>query len=262
MGDAGTKLVMLIPAIIFLLVALVEIIRPRRALRFGRLRRWTTGLILFAGNRATAWLLAWIIAIPAAAFWAQKSAIGLFNQIALPIWAEILGTFLLLDFAMWLQHLLTHKLPLLWCLHKVHHADPDIDISTAIRFHPAEIAFSIFWKSGWVILLGVAAPIALAFEAWLAANAAFNHGNIELPRRLDRIVRRFLVTPDMHLVHHSTALPEQQSNYGFALSIWDRLFKTYLAQSAKGRDQQPIGLTEMQDERPTRPGFSLKLPLT
>lgn len=262
MADMGTKLVALMPALVFVLVALFEMLRPRRGLRFGRFRRWTTSLILLVCNRATVWLLAWVVAVPVAAFWAEKNSIGLFNQIALPLWAEWLGAFLLLDFAMWLQHLLTHKAPLLWRLHKVHHADPDIDVSTAIRFHPGEIAFSALWKAGWVMLLGVAAPIIIAFEAWLAANAAFNHGNIELPRWLDRIVRLFLVTPDMHLAHHSTALREQQSNYGFALTIWDHLFGTYLNESEKSRDLQPIGLSEMQDERPTHAGFSLILPLT
>lgn len=262
MGDMGTKLVALTPAIVFVLVALFEMIRPRRALRFGRFRRWTTSLILFASNRATVWLLAWIIAVPVAAFWAEQNGIGLFHQIALPSWAEWLGAFLLLDFTMWLQHLLTHKVPLLWRLHKVHHADPDIDVSTAIRFHPGEIAFSVLWKTGWVLLLGVSAPIIIAFEAWLAANAAFNHGNIELPRWLDRIVQLFLVTPDMHLVHHSVIMREQQSNYGFALTIWDRLFGTYLTASEKGRGLQSIGLADMQDARPTHAGISLKLPLT
>lgn len=262
MSDAGAKLVAILPALVFALIAILEFIRPRRELRFGRLRRWTTGLILFASNRVTVWLIAWIIAVPAVALWAEAEGIGLFNQWALPFWAEILGAFLLLDFAMWLQHLLTHKVPLLWRLHKVHHADPDIDVSTAIRFHPGEIAFSILWKIGWVLLLGVSAPDIIAFEAWLAANAAFNHGNIALPRWLDRLIRLFLVTPDMHLVHHSTALKEQQSNYGFALTIWDQLFGTYCAESDKGRDYQPIGISEMQDKRPTHTGFSLKLPLT
>lgn len=262
MDDMGTKLVALMPAIVFVLVALFEMIRPRRVLRFGRFRRWTTSLILFASNRATVWLLAWIIAVPIAAFWSEQNGIGLFHQIALPSWVEWLGAFLLLDFAMWLQHLLTHKVPMLWRLHKVHHADPDIDVSTAIRFHPGEIAFSVLWKAGWVMLLGVAAPVIIAFEAWLAANAAFNHGNIELPRWLDRTVRLFLVTPDMHLVHHSVIMREQQSNYGFALTIWDRLFGTYVDESENGRDLQSIGLADMQDARPSHAGISLKLPLT
>lgn len=258
----GTKLVALIPALAFVLIALIETMRPRRALRFGRLRRWSTSLVLFASNRATVWLLAWIIAVPVVALWADASDIGLFNQFALPLWAEWLGAFLLLDFAMWLQHLLTHKIPVLWRFHKVHHADPDIDVSTAIRFHPGEIAFSVLWKTGWVLLLGVSAPIIIAFEAWLAANAAFNHGNIELPRWMDRIVRLFLVTPDLHLVHHSVIMREQQRNYGFALTVWDRLFRTYVNESENGRNLQSVGLAEMQDQRPTFTGVSLKLPLT
>lgn len=262
MNDASAKLVAIFPALAFALVILIEAEWPRRALRFGRLHRWTTSVLLFASNRATVWLLAWIIAVPAVALWAEKSSIGLFNLIALPLWAEILAAFLLLDFAMWLQHLLTHKLPFLWRFHKVHHADPDIDVSTAIRFHPGEIAFSVLWKSCWVLLLGVQATTILAFEAWLAANAAFNHGNIELPSRVDRMIRPFLVTPDMHLVHHSTELHEQQRNYGFALTLWDRLCGSYLAESANGRDRQAIGVADMQDGRPTRAGFSLKLPLT
>lgn len=262
MNDASAKLVAIFPALAFALVFLIEAVRPRRALRFGRLHRWTTSVLLFASNRAAVGLLAWIIAVPAVALWVEKSSIGLFNLIALPLWAEILAAFLLLDFAMWLQHLLTHKLPFLWRFHKVHHADPDIDVSTAIRFHPGEIAFSVLWKSCWVLLLGISAPVILTFEAWLAANAAFNHGNIELPRRVDRMIRPFLVTPDMHLVHHSTELYEQQRNYGFALTLWDRMFRSYLAESAKGRDRQAIGVVDMQDGRPIHAGFSLKLPLT
>ncbi|HEX4873975.1 MAG TPA: sterol desaturase family protein [Sphingorhabdus sp.] len=262
MGEMDTKLVALLPAMVFVLIALLEIVRPRRELRFGRFRRWTTSLILFLSNRVTIWLLAWVIAVPVAAHWAEKIGIGLFNQIALPLWAEWLAAFLLLDFAMWLQHVLTHKIPLLWRLHKVHHADPDIDVTTSIRFHPGEIAFSVAWKSVWVLLLGVSAPVIVAFEAWLAANAAFNHGNVELPRWFDRLIRHILVTPDMHLVHHSVIKREQQSNYGFALTVWDRLFRTYRAESDSGRTQQCVGLSETRDERPTHAGFSLKLPLT
>jgi sterol desaturase/sphingolipid hydroxylase (fatty acid hydroxylase superfamily) len=262
MGDRTAILITLLPALIFALVALFEIARPRRRLRFGRLQRWRTGLALLVTSRIATWLLAWVVAIPAAAFWAGSQGVGLFNMTVLPLWAEVLASFILLDFAMWLQHLLTHKVPVLWRLHKVHHADPDLDVSTAIRFHPGEIVFSVFWKVGWVLVLGVSAPIIVAFELWLAANAMFNHGNIELPRGLDRMLRRALVTPDMHLIHHSVLLKEQQNNYGFALTIWDRVFGTYASESALGREQQAIGLTESQDSRPISVGYSLKLPLT
>ena len=262
MGDRTAILITLLAALIFALVALLEIARPRRTLRFGRVARWRTGLLLVATSRATIWLLAWIIAVPAVALWAGSRGIGAFNVVALPLWAEVLTSFVLLDFAMWLQHLLTHKVPVLWRLHKVHHADPDLDVSTAIRFHPGEIVFSVLWKAGWVILLGVSAPVIVAFELWLVANAIFNHGNIDLPRGLDRFLRRFLVTPDMHLVHHSVLVREQQSNYGFALTLWDRLFGTYTTESSLGRERQAIGLIELQDTRATAIGYSLKLPVT
>jgi sterol desaturase/sphingolipid hydroxylase (fatty acid hydroxylase superfamily) len=262
MGDQSALLITLLPALIFALVALFEIARPRRTLRFGRVARWRTGLLLAVTGRAALWFLAWIVAVPAVAIWAGSRGIGAFNVMELPLWAEILASFVLFDFAMWLQHLLTHKVPVLWRLHIVHHADPDMDVSTAIRFHPGEIMFSVFWKASWVLLLGVSAPIIIAFEIWLAANALFNHGNLELPRRMDRFLRRFLVTPDMHLVHHGVLVPEQQSNYGFALTLWDRLFQTYRIESSQGRENQAVGLIDLQDSRATEIGYSLKLPVT
>jgi sterol desaturase/sphingolipid hydroxylase (fatty acid hydroxylase superfamily) len=251
-----------LPVIVFALMALAELLRPRRALVLGRFPRWVTAALFFGANRATVWMLAWIIAIPTAAAWAEASGFGVLNQLGWPLWAEIVAAFILLDLAMWVQHLATHKIPFLWRMHKVHHADRDLDISTAVRFHPFEIVVSTLWKALCVALLGVPALVALAFEAWLGANALFNHGNIDLPRWLDRIVRPFLVTPDTHLVHHSTDVREQQSNYGFALTIWDRLFGTYSAESAAGRDAQPIGLAEAQDERPGGFLWSARLPLT
>lgn len=262
MAEAGLLPLMLGPAALFALAALAECIWPRRKLRFGRARRWSTVALLFVSNRAAIAFLSLLMTLPAAALWAEGQAIGLLRMIDLPTWAEIAIAFVLLDFAMWLQHVLMHRIPLLWRMHKVHHADPDLDVSTAIRFHPFEITLSLVWKAGWVIALGAPAIVILAFEAWLAANAAFNHGNIELPRTLDRWLRRLLVTPDMHLVHHSTAIREQQSNYGFALSLWDRLFGTYIGEAEKGRDGQAIGLAELQDARPTQIMYSLRLPLT
>lgn len=263
MTEAGLLLPLLLgPASIFALAALAELIWPRRVLRFGRAWRWSTGALLFVGNRATIRLLSLLVTLPAAALWAESEGIGLLRLVDLPIWVEVGLAFVLLDFAMWLQHLLMHRVPILWRMHKVHHADPDLDVSTAIRFHPFEIAVSLLWKAAWVILLGAPAFVILAFEAWLTANAAFNHGNIELPPRLDRWLRRLLVTPDMHLVHHSTEINEQQSNYGFALSLWDRLFGTYAIESKNGRDRQAIGLAELQDSQPTRILHALRLPLT
>lgn len=251
-----------LPVLIFAAMALAELVRPRRALVLGRMQRWTTHALLFVANRLTAWLLARLVAVPLVALWASEQGYGVLNAVALPIWAETLIAFVVLDFAMWVQHLATHKIPLLWRMHMVHHVDRDLDVSTAIRFHPFEIIVSTLWKALCVVVLGVPALVFLAFEAWLGANALFNHSNVELPRRLDRAIRPFLVTPDLHLVHHSTAVGEQQSNYGFALTIWDRLFGTYKDESATGRDAQSIGISEYPDERPAQIGFSLKLPLT
>jgi sterol desaturase/sphingolipid hydroxylase (fatty acid hydroxylase superfamily) len=247
---------------VFAAVALLEWVRPRRALLLGKAKRWTTHALFFLANNVIGRLLAFLIAIPMAAIWSATHSFGLFHRIDLPWWVEAAALFVLLDFAVWLQHLALHKVPLLWRMHKVHHADRDLDVTTALRFHPFELIVSTLYKSAWVALLGAPLAVALAFEAWLNANALFNHGNLRLPGWLDRAVRPFLVTPDMHLVHHSTLTGEQQRNYGFALTVWDRLFGTYADESTLGRDSQPIGLADIADDRPARFGWSLKFPLT
>jgi len=172
---------------------------------------------------------------------------------------EIVLAVLIFDFAIWLQHLITHKVPLLWRLHRVHHADTEIDVTTAIRFHPVEIALSMLLKVGLVYLIGPAALAIILFEIILNGTAMFNHSNLALPRGVDRVLRLILVTPDMHRVHHSVERAEHDSNYGFSLSIWDRMFRTYIAQPKDGHDAMKIGL-QWQDERPTKLGWSLWLP--
>lgn len=184
---------------------------------------------------------------------------GLFNQLNWPIWVEIVLSILLLDFAIWAQHLITHKVPLFWRFHRVHHADRDMDVTTAVRFHPVEILASMLLKIGLVYLLGPQALAVLLFEVLLNGTALFNHANISLPRAVDRIVRLVLVTPDMHRVHHSVLRAEHDSNFGFALSIWDRIFGTYVSQPAGGHDGMKVGL-QWQDERPARLGWALWLP--
>ena len=260
-GSADIWFIVL-PALIFAAAALAELRWPRRPLILGRRQRWITHGLFFAASRLTLWVMARIVAVPAAALWAERNGIGLFNVISLPFWVEVILAFVLLDLAMWFQHLATHQVPFLWRMHRVHHADRDLDVTTAIRFHPFEIALSALWKIACVVALGVPALVALAFEAWLGANALFNHSNIELPRWLDRALRPCLVTPDMHLVHHSTLPEEQHRNYGFALTIWDRLFGTYAAESVEGCKKQRIGLADIADDRPARFGWSMKHPLT
>lgn len=247
---------------VFVAMALAELVRPRRAPVLARSQRWITHALFFVTNAFVGRLLALIIAIPAAAQWSSINGFGLFHQIDLPWWAETLALFVLLDFAVWLQHLAMHRYPLLWRMHKVHHVDRDLDVSTALRFHPFELVVSTVYKSAWVALLGAPVMVVLAFEAWLNANAMFNHSNIAVPRWLDRLIRPFLVTPDMHLVHHSTLPDEQQRNFGFALTLWDRLCGTYADESVLGRDAQPVGLSEFGDDRPAYIGWSLKLPMT
>ncbi len=247
---------------VFCIVALAEFVRPRRRLLLARTKRWTTHALLFLTNSIIGRLLAFMIAIPLAAQWSAGADFGLLNQWQAPWWLQILLVFVLLDFAVWVQHMAMHKVPLLWRMHKVHHVDRDLDVTTALRFHPFELIVSTLYKSAWVALLGAPIALALAFEVWLNANALFNHGNIGLPDRIDRIIRPFLVTPDMHLVHHSSIMDEQHHNYGFALTIWDRLFGSYAAESIVGRDAQQIGIANYSDDRPAGFGWSMKFPLT
>ncbi len=250
----------LILASLFAMFALVETLRPRRALRLSRYSRWFTHAVFFICNAAMGRALALIIAVGGAAALAQQSNIGLFNLTSWPWWTEAVVAFIILDFAVWLQHIMMHHLPVLWRFHKVHHSDRDLDVSSALRFHPIELAVSVVYKSAWIAILGVPVSTALLFELWLNANALFNHSNIDLPRRIDRLLRLILVTPDMHFVHHSAVMGEQHRNYGFAISLWDRLAGCYQAEAAAGRSDQIVGLAESQDDKPGRVVWSLFLP--
>lgn len=227
---------------LFALFASIETWFPRRARNLPRRERWFTAWSITALNTLTLRLMAVVLPLLAvgAAADAQAQGWGLLNLIALPGWLEILIAVLVLDFAIWFQHLVTHKVPLLWRLHRVHHADRDMDVTTAIRFHPVEIALSMLIKIGVVYALGPAAIAVVIFEVMLNGTAMFNHANMRLPLALDRVVRLVLVTPDMHRVHHSVRRHEHDSNYGFALSIWDRMFGTYIAQPEAGHDDMKI----------------------
>jgi sterol desaturase/sphingolipid hydroxylase (fatty acid hydroxylase superfamily) len=200
------------------------------------------------------------VAAVAAAFFAKEQGIGLLNQVDWPYWLKVAIALLVLDLAIWAQHLASHKLPIFWRLHQVHHADRDIDVTTAVRFHPVEIALSMLWKIVVVVPLGASPFAVFLFEVILNACAMFNHANIALPAWLDRFLRLFVVTPDMHRVHHSVFRSEHDRNYGFNLSVWDRLFGTYLAEPKQGQLGMQIGLPPYQNEAPTRLGWSLWLP--
>ncbi len=248
---------------VFLAMALIELLLPKRTLLASKGHRWFTNLgisvIASLVLRAMAALVVPIAAI-AAAFYAQANGIGLLNNVAWPEWVKIAVALLVLDLAIWVQHLASHKIPILWRLHKVHHADRDIDVTTAVRFHPIEIALSMVWKIVVVVPLGASPLAVFLFEVILNACAMFNHANIALPLGLDRVMRLLIVTPDMHRVHHSVQRREHNSNYGFNLSLWDRLFRTYTAQPEGGHQGMTLGLTPYQSEDPTHFGWSLLLP--
>lgn len=246
---------------LFAVLATAEALLPRRPRALPRLRRWPTNWALVLIDTATLRLMALVVPALAvgAALDAQAKGWGLFNRLDWPLWAEVLISLLVLDWLIWLQHLVTHKVPLLWRIHRVHHADRDMDVTTAIRFHPVEIALSMLLKIGAVYLLGPSAWAVIAFEVILNGCAMFNHANLAIPPKVDRWLRLVLVTPDMHRVHHSRHRDEHDSNYGFSISLWDRLFCTYRPQPREGHEGMTVGL-DWQDERPARLGWVLWLP--
>lgn len=241
--------------------ALIEAKAPRRARIHPRKTRWVTNLSISVLNILALRALAFGMPLLAvgAALDAGQAGMGVLNLLALSGWVEIVLAVLIFDLAIWLQHLITHKVPILWRLHRVHHADRDMDVTTAVRFHPIEIALSMAVKIAVVYLLGPSAIAVVIFEILLNGTAMFNHANMRLPLRFDRALRRVLVTPDMHRVHHSVHRSEHDSNYGFALSVWDRMFGTYIAQPADGHHKMTVGL-QWQDERPAKLGWCLRLP--
>lgn len=200
-----------------------------------------------------------LAALGAAAF-AQAQGLGIFNLLGWQGAAAVVASLVVLDFAIWLQHVVSHRVGMLWRLHRMHHADIDIDVTTAIRFHPIEICLSMLWKIAWVLALGIPPIAVLVFEIVLNACALFNHANVALPKAIDRLLRCVVVTPDMHRVHHSADPGEHHANFGFNLSIWDRLFGTYVAEPSAGHAGMTIGLRSYQSEAPTRLGWSLALP--
>jgi len=244
---------------VFALMALWEFSAPRRALVAPKPNRWGTnwGIVILD-------TLIVRILFPAAAVGAALDASaqgwGLFNWLDWPGWVEVVLAILAFDCLIYWQHVLSHRIPFLWRLHRVHHSDRDIDVSTAIRFHPGEIALSMALKIGAVYLLGPAAIAIILFEVILNGCALFNHSNIKLGTRVDAILRKVLVTPDMHRVHHSVIPRETDANFGFNVPWWDRLFGTYIDQPEKGHEGMTIGLHEFQDARPSRFAWSLLLP--
>ena len=235
-------------AAVLLLVALGELISPRRPLQDNKGRRWFANLTLVVIDTTVVRLLFPILPV-ALSHIAEVRGWGAFNAFHIPLEYKIPFSVVILDFIIYLQHRLFHHTPLLWRMHRMHHTDLDLDVTSGNRFHPFEIIISMLIKMAAVILLGAPAESVLAFEVILNACSLFNHGNIKLPATLDSLLRLAIVTPDMHRVHHSTIVRETNSNFGFCLPWWDRICRTYRPQPEKGHLDMTIGLSEYRDPK-------------
>jgi sterol desaturase/sphingolipid hydroxylase (fatty acid hydroxylase superfamily) len=231
---------------IFAAMAAWEFLAPRRGQKIGRGLRWPSNIGVVVLDTVLVRLLFPVTAV-GLALATEAQGWGLFHAINLPVWASTLLAVAALDFAIYLQHVLFHAVPALWHLHRMHHADQDIDVTTGTRFHPIEILLSMGIKLGVVAALGAPALAVLTFEVLLNATSLFNHSNVQMPVWLDRILRWIVVTPDMHRVHHSIVVRETNSNFGFNLPWWDRLFGTYRDQPAAGHEAMTIGIEQFRD---------------
>lgn len=236
----------------------LEYLMPKRPAS-NRKQRWPINLGLALLNmlvmRFTLGSLAYLGATQA-----EQHAWGLLHQFALPGWLAITLSWLALDFAIYCQHIAFHKWPLFWRLHQIHHSDIEFDATTAVRFHPLEIILSMLYKTLWIVALGAHPMAVIAFEISLNGAATFNHSNIALPAWLDSKLRWLLITPDMHRIHHSTEPAETDSNYGFSISWWDRLCKTYRAESQNPQTTMAIGLKPYRQQASVSFGRLLLMP--
>ena len=230
---------------IFALMAIWEILAPRRTLTISKAIRWLNNIGLVAFNTLLLRLLFPAAAVGFAAI-ASEQGWGLFSLVELPFWLSVLLCVIIMDFVIWLQHVMVHAVPLLWRLHRVHHADLDYDLTTGARFHPLEILLSMLIKFAAIMVLGPPVIAVIVFEVVLNGMAMFNHANVRLPVGIERVLRWVLVTPDMHRVHHSVEDDEANSNFGFNLSLWDRLFGTYRDQPRKGHEGMTIGIRKLR----------------
>jgi sterol desaturase/sphingolipid hydroxylase (fatty acid hydroxylase superfamily) len=232
-------------------MALWEALAPRRQQAVGRSRRWPNNLGLVVLDTLAVRLL-FPLAGVGMAFLAQSKGWGLFNLVPMPGWFATPAAVILLDLTIYGQHVAFHAVPMLWRLHRLHHADLEVDVTTGLRFHPGEILLSMAIKLAAVAALGAPPLAVLVFEILLNASSLFNHGNASLPLRIDRVLRLVVVTPDMHRVHHSIDRQETDSNFGFNLPWWDRLFGTYRAQPAAGHARMTVGIDRFRDPRELR----------
>jgi sterol desaturase/sphingolipid hydroxylase (fatty acid hydroxylase superfamily) len=252
-------------AAVLIAMALWEAASPRRPRSYSRLRRWPSNLAVVALNTALVRIVLPTTAVALALLGAHRGW-GLLNNLPLPpnrplpSWITVAGSIVLLDAVIYLQHVMFHAVPALWRVHRMHHTDLDFDVTTGARFHPIEIVLSMLIKFAAVVTLGASALGVLVFEVLLNATSMFNHGNVRLPRRFDRYLRWFVVTPDMHRVHHSIVVDETNSNFGFNLPWWDRLLGTYRDQPAAGHDGMTIGIEQFREARELRLDLMLEQP--
>jgi len=233
---------------IFAVMALWELVAPRRALTVSKVVRWGNNLGLVFLNSFLLRILFPAAAVGVAAF-AEEQGWGLFNYIEAPFLLAVVASVIALDFIIYLQHVMVHAVPVLWRLHRVHHADLDFDVTTGARFHPLEIILSLLIKFAVILLLGPPLVAVVVFEVILNATSMFNHSNIRIPAAVDALLRLIIVTPDMHRVHHSIEDDETNSNFGFNLPWWDRLFGTYRGQPRAGHRQMTIGIRTFREAR-------------
>jgi len=257
--DTQLRLMIFLGVLVFM--AALETLLPRRERQLSRVSRWSTNLSLVLINTVALKLLGPVAAIVVADY-AMDNHWGLLSlsPIPLPLFLEVIIAIMLLDFAIYLQHVALHRVPFLWRFHKVHHVDRDLDVTSGIRFHPIEAVMSMLYKCAIILLLGPVTIAVVLFEIILNASAMFNHANVRLPKSLDAILRKLVVTPDFHRVHHSTLPAETNSNYGFFLSLWDYLGKTYIAQPKHQHEGMVIGLKAYQSKQPANLWWCLRLP--
>ena len=230
------------------LIGLWELAAPKRALTISKSVRWINNLGLVFFNSFMLRVLFPAAAVGVAVF-ASEQGWGLFNYVEVPFWFAVVASVIIMDFVIYIQHVMVHAIPVLWRLHRLHHADLDYDVTTGARFHPFEIILSMLIKFATILLLGPSVVAVIIFEVMLNATAMFNHGNISLPKTIDKYLRLLLVTPDMHRVHHSIEDDEANSNFGFSLPWWDRLFGTYRDQPRAGHVGMTIGINKYRDPK-------------
>lgn len=257
--EAGIRVLFFVG--IFTAVAMGEMRFPRRRLTTSKSSRWFSniGIVVLNAVFLRIFFPAGAVGL---AFWSAEKGWGLLNNFHVPYWVSVLISVVALDFVIYLQHVMFHAVPSLWRLHMMHHADMDFDVTTGTRFHPIEIIVSMMIKGAAVMVLGPPVLGVVIFEVLLNGTAMFNHGNLKLPLGLDRALRLFVVTPDMHRVHHSVFPSETNSNFGFNLPWWDWLMGTYKAQPSKGHLDMTIGLNQFRDPARLTLPWLLVLPFT